>query len=145
MIEKNDKSLFNKDFNYMVIDDDVIKFYINKYKTNKTHGTIDFQIKDKDLINIILKYYKNVKQYYEDNNKDFEGWFLFKRDLNPMSRNLFTHWLQNLFKSEIDKKISSSMLRKITTSSLLDIKKFKELARIQGHTLSEALSAYTKN
>jgi hypothetical protein len=145
MIEPNDKSIFNKNFNYMIIDKDVIKFKIFKYKTVKSHGEIDFETKDKDLINIILKYYKNAKEYYEENDKDFEGWFLFKRNFEPLSRNLFTHWLQNLFYSETQKKLSSSMLRKITTSNLLDIKKFKELSRIQGHTIAEALTTYTKH
>jgi hypothetical protein len=140
----------SKQFNYMVIDNEKhnIKCYINKYKTSKTHGTIEFESDDKNLVDIIYKYYKNVKEYYEDSDKMFEHSLLWKRNFEPMSRNLYSRWLSNIFFKEIGKKININLIRKISTSEIIDgetIKKFKELARVQGHSLMEALSAYTKN
>ena len=137
----------NKDYNFMVIDKEEgnIKCYVNKYKTVKSHGSIEFECNDKEIVDIIAKYYKNVKEYYDEKNKIFDHWLLFKRDFEPMSRNLYTKFLQEIFYSETGKKISSSMLRKIITSSLIDIKKFKEMAKLQGHSINVAMSSYVKS
>lgn len=61
-----------------------------------------------------------------------------------MSRNVLTKFLLTIFEHEIGKKISTTMLRKITTSSLIDTAKFKKLAYIQGHSVGTALNTYSK-
>lgn len=134
-------------FNYMVIDNDnnVIKFYINKYKTVKSYGVIEFQTKDKELNDIIYKYYINVKKYYENNNKIFEYWFLFKKDFEPMTRNYYSKYLMNVFYTNTGYKLTSNLLRKITTSDLINVKAFKNLAKIQGHSLDMAMNVYSKS
>jgi hypothetical protein len=93
---------------------------------------------------MIYKYYIACKKYYDLKNIEFEHWFLFKKDLSAISRNLLTKIFLNTFSEEIGKKISTTIIRKITTSSLIDIEKFRKLAMIQGHSLGTALSSYSK-
>lgn len=141
-----DKLKDKTQFNYMVIDsNDIIKFYINKYKTVKSHGVIKFNSSDKELNNIIISYYENVKKFYNQNNKIFENWLLFKRDLEPMTRVYYSKYLMDIFYKHTGFKITASILRKIITSSLINIKAFKSMAALQGHTVSEAMAAYSKS
>lgn len=135
----------DKDINYMVINPKNMecKIILNNFKTKK-EGEIDFAIDDKDLIKMIYDYYLACKKYYENNERDYNHYFLFKRDYLKMSRNVLTKFLLAIFENEIGKKISTTMLRKITTSSLIDTAKFKKLAYIQGHSVGTALNTYSK-
>lgn len=135
----------DKNINYMIINPKnmVCKIMLFNFKTKK-EGDIKFQIDDKDLIEMIYHYYLNCKKYFENNEKEYEHWFLFRRDFSKMNRNELTKYLINIFDSEIGKKISTTMLRKIATSSLIDIEKFKRMAYIQGHSINTALGSYSK-
>lgn len=135
----------DKDINYMVINPKTMgcKIILNNFKTKK-EGIVTFPIEDKDLVEMIYKYYTACKKFYEYNDHQYEHWFLWKRDYIKMSRNVLTKFLISIFENEIGKKISTTMLRKITTSSLIDTAKFKKMAYIQGHSIGTALSSYAK-
>ncbi len=135
----------DKDINYMIVNPKTMdcKIILNNFKTKK-EGIVTFPIEDKDLVDMILKYYIACKKFYENNDRQYEHWFLWKRDYIKMSRNVLTKFLISIFENEIGKKISTTMLRKITTSSLIDTAKFKKMAYIQGHSLGTALASYAK-
>lgn len=135
----------DKDINYMVIDpkDMECKIILNNFKT-KREGIVTFPIEDEDLIKMLYQYYLACKIYYEINDRQYDHWVLFKKDYGKMSRNVLTKFLINIFENEIGKKISTTMLRKITTSSLIDTAKFKKMAYIQGHSVGTALGSYAK-
>lgn len=134
----------DKDFNYMVINPKTMscKVILNNFKTKK-EGEIDFNINDKDLVEMIYNYYIACKKYYDTNDRDFEHWFLWKKDYTKMSRNLLTKYLINIFEHEIGKHISTTLIRKLTTTSMIN-PALKELSRIQGHSLSTAIQSYAK-
>jgi hypothetical protein len=135
----------DNDINYMVINPKNMgcKIILNNFKTKK-EGVVSFPIEDDDLVKMILNYYIACKKFYEYNDHQYEHWFLWKRDYIKMSRNVLTKFLISIFENEIGKKISTTMLRKITTSSLIDTAKFKKMAYIQGHSVNTALSSYAK-
>lgn len=135
----------DKEINYMVINPKNMhcKIILNNFKTKK-EGSIKFDIEDKDLVQMIINYYSACKEYYKNNERDFEHNFLFRKDFSKMNRNELTKFLIGIFDSQIGKRISTTMLRKITTSSLIDTEKFKKLAYIQGHSLGTAIASYAK-
>jgi hypothetical protein len=135
----------DKDINYVVIDpkDMECKIILNNFKT-KREGIVTFPIEDKDLVKMLYQYYLACKTYYEINDRQYDHWILFKKDYTKMSRNVLTKFLISIFENEIGKKISTTMLRKITTSSLIDTAKFKKMAYIQGHSIGTALASYAK-
>lgn len=135
----------NKDINYMIVNPKTMecKVILNNFKTKK-EGIVNFPIEDKDLVEMIYNYYIACKKFYEYNEHDYDHWFLWKRDYLKMSRNVLTKFLISIFENEINKKISTTMLRKITTSALIDTAKFKKMAYIQGHSIGTALASYAK-
>jgi hypothetical protein len=135
----------DKDINYMVVNPKSMDCYIklNNFKTKK-EGNIKFDIDDKDLVEMIYKYYIACKKFFESNDRDYEHWFIFKnKDYSQMSRNLLTKYMTSIFENEINKKISTTTLRKIITSSLVS-PKFQAMAKLQGHSIGTAINNYTK-
>jgi hypothetical protein len=51
--------------------------------------------------------------------------------------------MTSIFENEINKKISTTTLRKIITSSLVS-PKFQAMAKLQGHSIGTAINNYTK-
>jgi hypothetical protein len=121
-----------------------MKIILNKYKTVKTYGTVDYEIEDKPLYNHVLKYYDGIQSYYKSNNKKFDGFLLFNiKNLEKLNRNQYTKYLTKLFEENTGKAISSSMIRKIITSSMVS-PEFVEMAKKQQHSTKEAMSSYVK-
>jgi hypothetical protein len=145
IVNKADYDMNDKEFNYLILEDkDKIKIILNKYKTQKTYGQIDYEIDDKPLYTCIVKYYDGIQSYYNSNKKEFNNFLLFNvKNLEKLNRNQYTKYLQNIFESNIGKSISSSMIRKIITSSLIS-PEFVEMAKKQQHSTKEAMSSYVK-
>jgi hypothetical protein len=122
-----------------------MKIILNKYKTVKTYGTVDYEIDDKPLYNHVLKYYDGIQSYYKSNNKKFDSFLLFNlKNLEKLNRNQYTKYLTKLFEENTGKSISSSMIRKIISSNLIS-PEFLQMAVIrQQHSASEAFKSYVK-
>lgn len=133
----------DKETNYIVINpkSKTMKIFINNYKTKKVNGDISFNVKNKDLINYFMTYYKALPAFFK---KDFNHWFLFDKKGEKFSRNDFTKFLNSLF-SSTGKKISSSLIRKIVLSELYPVNKMKTMANIMGHSISTAVKDYIKS
>ena len=134
----------DKDINYMVISPRTMnmKIILNKYKTKKTYGEKEFDVENKELIALFLKYYKALKVFFED--KEFNHWLLFKPDYQKLTRNDYTKFLQRVFENT-NKTISTSLIRKIVLSEVYPLEKIKKLSHIMGHSIVEGLKTYTKN
>jgi len=136
----------NKDTNYLIINskDLTIKVILNKYKTKKTYGIIDFQITDKELVADFIKYYKLVKPYMiAFNNGDYNHSLFFDRDFKKFTSNEFSRFFEKSFQGT-GKHITTTMIRKIVVSNLYDIQRVKEMSRIMGHTVSIGFDTYSK-
>ena len=145
------KIFYDKDFdpkdmdddtNYLVISGDTAKMYLNKYKTKKTYGLIEFDVDDHELVKMFSKYYDAIVKFIPADY--FDNWLLFKLDYGKMSRNSFTQLLQRTF-SATGKKISSSMIRKMVVSELYPVDKLKKLSNIMGHSVKTAITDYVRN
>jgi hypothetical protein len=77
IVKEGDYEVNDKEFNYLVLEKNKMKIILNKYKTVKTYGTVDYEIEDKPLYNHVLKYYDGIQSYYKSNNKKFDGFLLF--------------------------------------------------------------------
>jgi hypothetical protein len=132
----------NNNENYMIVDTqkNKVKVVYNRFKTEKTYGSISFDIDNKDLIKYIIKYYNTIKDGKFNNDK----WFIFKKNGSKLTRNEYTKFLQQTFKNT-GKNISSSMLRKIVASSLYDVSKIKQMSMIMQHSIGQAIKSYVKN
>jgi len=136
----------NKDTNYLIINskDFTIKVILNKYKTKRTYGIIDFQITDKDLVSDFIKYYKYVKPYViAFNNGEYDHSLFFDRDFKKFTSNEFSRFFERAFHGT-GKHLTTTMIRKIVVSSLYDIQRVKEMSRIMGHTVSIGFDTYSK-
>jgi len=136
----------NKDTNYLIINskDLTIKVILNKYKTKKTYGEIDFMITDKELVADFIKYYKLVKPYVlAYNNGEYDHSLFFDKDFKKFSSNEFSRFFEKAFNGT-GKHITTTMIRKIVVSSLYDIQRVKEMSRIMGHTVSMGFDTYSK-
>jgi len=133
----------NSNENYMIVDTqkNKVKIIYNRFKTEKTYGSISFDIDNKDLIKCIIKYYNSIKDEKFNNDK----WFIFKKNGSKLTRNEYTKFLQQTFKNTGKKNISSSMLRKIVASSLYDDSKIKHMSMIMQHSIGQAIKSYVKN
>ncbi len=132
----------NSNENYMIVDTqkNKVKIVYNRFKTEKTYGSISFDIDNKDLIKHIIKYYNTIK----DGKFNNDEWFIFKKNGSKLTRNEYTKFLQQVFKNT-GKNISSSMLRKIVASSLYDVSKIKQMSMIMQHSIGQAIKSYVKN
>ena len=133
------ESMDNKK-NYMVLmDNNTIKFVFNEFKTSKSKGSQEIVIKNKTLIDLLLK-------HIEIHDKDF---LLINSQGNPLTANGLTKQLNTIFKREFDKSISSSLLRNIYISHMYNDKNLssgdkKKLAEKMLHTKGIAEDVYNK-
>lgn len=112
--EKDDK----KD-NFLLVDEDNISLILNDYKTAKTFGSQEYKI-DKKFSKIIRIFLKHNKS----------GFFITKSNrTEAITPNGITKLLNRLFKREVDKTISTSMIRHITATH--DRKNDKTLAELE--------------
>jgi hypothetical protein len=143
-IIKDGNDADDKEFNYLVLEKNKIKIILNKYKTQKTYGEQSYEIDNKPLYNNIMKYYDGIQSYYKSNNKKFDSFLLFNiKNLEKLNRNQYTKYLTKLFEENTGKAISSGMIRKIITSSMVS-PEFVDMAKKQQHSTKEAMSSYVK-
>lgn len=117
------------------------KAIIQNYKTKKTYNIIEININD-DETRKLSKYYKELNDFKQKQGIN-NSWFLINKDGSKLTRNEYTQFLQKIFKDD-NKKISSSMIRKIVVSDLYNADKMQELAHNMGHSINEAVSEYVK-
>jgi hypothetical protein len=144
-----DKVKDSNDENYIIVNPKTkhIKVIYNVFKTKASTagGQISFEVKDDEVMaETFLKYLKGVKEYYSDSNDEFDHWFLFNEDRKKLTRNDYTRLLQKAFKGT-GKTISSSLIRKIVASDLIDVDKLKKNAYIEGHSVKTMLNTYVKS
>jgi len=109
----------NKIDNFLHVDGDKITLLLNDYKTAKTFGPQEYELDEKfsKIVRIFLKH-------------NTSGWFITKTNRqDPISANGITKLLNRLFMRELDKKISTSMIRHITATH--DRKNDKTLAELE--------------
>lgn len=96
----------NKKDNFLLVDGDKFSLILNDYKTAKTFGPQLYELDD--------KFSKIVKIFLVHNSS---GWFITKTNrTDPISANGITKLLNKIFMRELDKKISTSMIRSIVAS-----------------------------
>ena len=137
MMFRNYKDDLNENYNYLDVDNK--QFIFRNYKTEKTHGEQIIPIND-DLMSIINLY---IKHYPQKLNKKFYVPFLVNYKGEPLTKiNDITNILNKIF----DKKIGSSMLRKIyLTEKYSDVKKeSKKDAELMAHSQSVQMNNYVK-
>ena len=109
----------NKKDNFLLVTPEKISLILNDYKTAKTFGAQEYDI-DK-------KFSKIVRIFLKHNTS---GYFITKTNRSqPISANGITKLLNRLFKRELDKTISTSMIRHITVT--YDRKNDKTLAQME--------------
>jgi hypothetical protein len=130
------------DVNYLLLSKNGAKVILNKYKTKKTYGQIDFDIEEPYLISAFTKYYNSIKRNIPD--KYFNNWILFKHNYEPMNRNDYTKLMNKTFEPT-GKKISTTLIRKMVVSELYPVEKMKKLSSIMGHSIKTAVTDYAKD
>ena len=99
--EKDDKTN-----NFLLLDGDNISLILNSYKTAKTFGPQEY--------NLDKKFSKIVRIFLKHNRS---GFFITKSNrTEAITPNGITKLLNRLFKRELDKQISTSMIRHITAT-----------------------------
>jgi len=96
----------DKKQNFLLVDGDKFSLILNDYKTVKTFGSQLYELDDKfsKIVCIFLKH-------------NTSNWFITKTNrTEPISANGITKLLNRLFLRELDKKISTSMIRHITAT-----------------------------
>ena len=112
--EKDDKTN-----NFLLLDGDNISLLLNDYKTAKTFGAQEYKI-DKKFSKIIRIFLKH----------NTSGFFITKTNrTEAITPNGITKLLNRLFQRELNKNISTSMIRHITASH--DRRNDKTLAQIE--------------
>ena len=122
LIIESEKSMDDKDTNYMVINKKkkMIKLFINNYKTEDKYGTKEIKITDSD-------FYKNVLKLY--NEKDSKFLMQLKNGDEIKSISTLNDKILNL---TID-KLGQNRLVKIVIKDLLNNKAFDELEQLSKH------------
>jgi len=129
--------------NYIVVNskEKKVEALIQAYKTVKTYDTIDIVINN-SVAKDIIKYFTILKKYKKVNGIT-NDWLIISKDGEKLSRNNYTTFVQDIFEPT-GKKIGTTMIRKIIVSDVYDIKRMNELARVMGHSISQAQTTYAK-
>ena len=125
----------DKNQNYLIS----IKFIFNKYKTVKSYGTFELPIKSKVLSDLIL--------YWIENNGS-DNFLINIKNKKPYSANAITKNLNRIFEKNLDKTVSSSLIRSIYISEKLknniSTKDKKKLAENMMHSKDIQQNVYNK-
>ena len=118
--------------------------YIKHYKTSKTYGTRKIKL-PKDLVEVLRRWYKIQKKFNEKLEKVYLIPIVKTKLESSQSQQGFTDLLNRIF---YPKKISSSMLRKIYVSEILDKNlspdERKKLTKVMGHSLEMQEFIYSR-
>lgn len=122
------------------------KFVFNEYKTAKVLGKreINFPLALRKLYD---DYLRNYTMYNDDEGMPFEQRRVFTlKNGSPMDKNNLSKILSRNFKRELDKNISTTILRKIFYGSKynkVDLENITQDAANAGHSVQTAMSIYT--
>ena len=122
------------------------KFVFNEYKTAKVLGKreIDLPLALRKLYDDYLRKYT---MYNDDEGTPFETRRVFTlKNGSPMDKNNLSKILSRNFKRELDKNISTTILRKIFYGSKynkVDLENITKDAANAGHSVQTAISIYT--
>jgi len=132
----NDKSEDDKKGNFLLVTPEKISLLLNDYKTAKTFGPQEY--------NIDAKFSKIIRIFLKHNNS---GFFITKTNRSqPISANGITKLLHKIFMRELDKKISTSMIRHITaTYDRRNDKTLKELEELKKKVQKRYLHSVATN
>lgn len=124
--------------NYMILSPNKVTMNIAKYKTKGTYGTRSFTIDDKHVLKYLrnwLKVSPNPK-YVLINLKTEE----------PLTRLQLTQYFLRIFEEKFNKKISSTMLRKIVVTSKHGkaIRDLDDLSFVMCHSRQTQATVYNK-
>ena len=100
--------------NYIYYDDNPVRILLRNYKTSGKYGTKEIEVEDETL-NRQIKQFQKMNKYMEFKAIHTNS-FLLNSKMEPMSSNGLTKLLTRIFTRDLDKKISSSMLRHIYLS-----------------------------
>lgn len=136
----NDDEEMDKNKNYLVIGKDFMKFVFREFKTRKSSEDREILIKNKEFINLILK-------WIEITDKDYL--LINIKDKKPMTENGITKNLNRIFQKEFGKNVSSSLLRSIYITEKyknnnMSMKEKKKLAEDMTHSIKMASEVYNK-
>lgn len=147
----DDEENLDNDKNYLVIPKKrkTPYFHLGEFKTKKSKANNDepfiIQLKDKDLNNLIRKWITiNDSEYLLVNLTGNQN----TKKGSPMTANGITKYLQKIFKNNLGKSISTSLLRSIYITHKykenLNTKEKKELATNMLHSKPMAEQVYNK-
>ena len=126
----------DKKQNFLLVDGDKFSLILNDYKTVKTFGSQLYELDDKfsKIVRIFLKH-------------NTSGFFITKTNRNePISANGITKMLNRLFLRELDKRISTSMIRHITaTHDRKNDKTLKEIEELKKKVQKKYLHSISTN
>ena len=135
--KKND---IDKTKNYIIITPKNGCIILYNFKTFKSKGIQKIDIDDDDLLKELNKYKSVINKYKKDNNI-INDWFIFDKKGDKITRNEYTKLFNEIFDN---KKISTTMIRKIIVSNTWNIKEIKKLSDKMQHTPQQALNNYVK-
>lgn len=129
--------------NYLIVRDRVkeAKLIIQNYKTRKCYGVIEVSFDEYDTKEI--KKYLRESNNYKKNHNINTNWLIYDKHGLKLTRNDYSKFLQRIFNID-DKKISSTMIRKIILSNDFNAKSLKNKARAMGHSVSTQMKYYVK-
>lgn len=137
--KKKDENKLDEKKNYLLIQSSRIKYFVfNDYKTVKNYGSMKLKINKllNNDINLYLRFNK-TKFFMPSKKKD-----------RAMTSEELTKRLQEIFKQNLNKNISSQMIRQILMSYIhKDTPKtefLETLSKRMGHSLLTGLKKYTK-
>ena len=134
LIIESEKSMDDKDTNYMVINKKkkMIKLFINDYKTEDKYGTKEIKITDSD-------FYKNVLKLYNDRDSKF----LMQLKNGDKIKSIST--LNDKILNLTIEKLGQNKIVKIVIKDLLNNKSFdklEQLSKDRGTSLEVLLKSY---
>ena len=134
LIIESEKSMDDKDTNYMVINKKkkMIKLFINDYKTEDKYGTKEIKITDSD-------FYKNVLKLYNDRDSKF----LMQLKNGDEIKSIST--LNDKILNLTIEKLGQNKIVKIVIKDLLNNKSFdklEQLSKDRGTSLDVLLKSY---
>ena len=123
--------------NYLVVDRTNMYFSIGRDKTSKTNNHSFFEIENKPLRLLLNKYMKVI-----DYQKDMKPLFIYKN--REMTSNNLTLLLQHFTNEYINKKVSSTILRKYLYMNMSDksIENYEKVSSQNQHSLQTAYNIY---
>lgn len=133
----------NPNMNYIVVDMNKkkVKIILEKYKTVKTFKDIVIDVDD-ETAKEIIKYFIYLSNYKHE-HEIINDWFIISKTGEKLTRNNYTVFFQHIFE-KFNKKIGTSLVRKIIASSLYDVHEMKRLEKVMGHNLNTQLKYYVK-